>query len=54
MLQTADMVKFAKSQPQPYQHDLSMTQAVNFIKLTAPMREEQPAEAEQTQSAQNQ
>ncbi|MBQ6069174.1 MAG: hypothetical protein IJK84_06695 [Bacteroidales bacterium] len=39
MLQTADMVKFAKSQPQPYQHDLSMTQAVSFVKLTAPQPE---------------
>jgi hypothetical protein len=45
MLQTADMVKFAKSQPQPYQHDLSMTQAVNFIKLTAPHNEAPAAES---------
>lgn len=44
MLQTADMVKFAKSQPQPYQHDLSMTQAVNFVKLTAPHKEAPEAE----------
>lgn len=36
ILQTADMVKFAKSEPQPYQHDLSMTQAVNFVRATAP------------------
>ncbi len=36
ILQTADMVKFAKSQPLPYQHDLSMTQAVEFVKSTAP------------------
>lgn len=36
ILQTADMVKFAKSEPQPYQHDLSMTQAVDFIRATAP------------------
>ena len=50
MLQTADMVKFAKSQPQPYQHDLSMTQAVNFIKLTAPKHEEQPADTDQPKS----
>ena len=52
MLQTADMVKFAKSQPQPYQHDLSMTQAVNFVKLTAPKHEEQPADTEQPKSTQ--
>ena len=50
MLQTADMVKFAKSQPQPYQHDLSMTQAVNFVKLTAPKHEEQPIDNEQPKS----
>lgn len=50
MLQTADMVKFAKSQPQPYQHDLSMTQAVNFIKLTAPKHEEPTTETEQPKS----
>lgn len=36
ILQTADMVKFAKSEPLPYQHDLSMTQAVDFVKSTAP------------------
>ena len=29
--QTADMVKFAKSEPLPYQHDLSMNNAVSFI-----------------------
>ena len=53
MLQTADMVKFAKSQPQPYQHDLSMTQAVNFVKLTAPKHEEQPVDNEQPKSTQD-
>lgn len=42
ILQTADMVKFAKSEPLPYQHDLSMTQAVEFVKSTAP----QPAPTE--------
>ena len=52
MLQTADMVKFAKSQPQPYQHDLSMTQAVNFVKFTAPKHEEHPADTEQPKSTQ--
>lgn len=36
MLQTADMVKFAKSEPLPYQHDLSLTQAVKFIQSTIP------------------
>ena len=36
ILQTADMVKFAKSEPLPYQHDLSMTQAVDFVRAIAP------------------
>lgn len=39
VLQTADMVKFAKSEPQPYQHDLSMSQAVSFVRATAPLSE---------------
>lgn len=34
ILQTADMVKFAKSEPLPYQHDSSMTQAIAFIRTT--------------------
>lgn len=34
ILQSADMVKFAKSQPQPYQHDLALGQATDFIKAT--------------------
>lgn len=34
MLQLADMVKFAKSEPLPHQHDLSLTHAVDFINQT--------------------
>ena len=48
MLQTADMVKFAKSQPLPYQHDLSMTQAVDFVKAIAPKNEPQPSSGDNT------
>ncbi len=33
MLQRADMVKFAKSEPMPYEHDASMKQAVEFVTL---------------------
>ena len=33
-LQAADMVKFAKSQPQPYQHDLALGESTEFIKAT--------------------
>ncbi|MBQ7280701.1 MAG: hypothetical protein IJR13_08300 [Bacteroidales bacterium] len=40
ILRTADMVKFAKSEPQPYEHDRSMTNAIDFIRLTAPVRSE--------------
>lgn len=46
ILQTADMVKFAKSEPLPYQHDLSMSQAVDFVKAIAP----KPAPTENAQT----
>jgi hypothetical protein len=29
------MVKFAKSTPQPYQHDMALNQSTQFIKNTA-------------------
>ncbi|MBP9990905.1 MAG: hypothetical protein KBT45_05705 [Bacteroidales bacterium] len=32
ILQTADMVKFAKSEPLPYEHDRSMNNATEFIR----------------------
>lgn len=35
ILQAADMVKFAKSKPQPYQHDMALNQSINFVKNTA-------------------
>jgi hypothetical protein len=31
MLRTADMVKFAKSEPMPYEHDRSLSDAVDFV-----------------------
>lgn len=37
ILQNADMVKFAKSTPQPYQHDMTLNQATSFITTTASM-----------------
>ena len=37
ILQTADMVKFAKSEPQPYEHDLSMSNARQFVNDTKPV-----------------
>lgn len=45
ILQTADMVKFAKSEPQPYEHDLSMSHARQFVNDTKPLDTvPQPAE----------
>ena len=35
MLHTADMVKFAKAEPQPYEHDQSMTNAKLFVEETS-------------------
>ena len=37
ILQTADMVKFAKSEPQPYEHDRSMADAKQFVESTKPI-----------------
>ena len=53
ILQTADMVKFAKSEPLPYQHDLSMTQAVDFVKSTAPQPAPNPTTASLNTDPQN-
>lgn len=39
MLRTADMVKFAKSEPLPYEHDRSMTQAVELVQTLTPKPE---------------
>lgn len=36
VLTTADMVKFAKSEPLPYEHDRSMSNAVAFVEQTKP------------------
>ncbi len=35
ILRTADMVKFAKAEPQPHEHDLSMKQAQEFVHVTS-------------------
>ena len=35
ILTTADMVKFAKSEPLPNEHDRSMNYAVSFVQETA-------------------
>ena len=35
LLQQADMVKFAKSQPETHEHDLAMQTAINFVRKVA-------------------
>lgn len=40
MLRTADMVKFAKSEPLPYIHDRSLNQALTLVNALAPKKEE--------------
>ena len=39
ILRTADMVKFAKSEPLPYEHDRSLTQAVTLVHTLTPKPE---------------
>lgn len=39
ILRTADMVKFAKSEPLPYEHDRSLTQAVTLVQTLTPKPE---------------
>lgn len=46
ILQTADMVKFAKSEPLPYEHDRSMNEAKQLVVNTIPS-EPQPSENQQ-------
>ena len=46
ILQTADMVKFAKSEPLPSEHDLSMSHAVLFVNETAEIVQRQRRQAE--------
>lgn len=47
ILTTADMVKFAKSEPLPYEHDRSMSNAVAFVQQTAPKPEVEEEEKEE-------
>lgn len=55
ILQAADMVKFAKSMPQPYQHDMALNQGIAFIKQTAALnpQPEPTAESESEPSTPN-
>ena len=49
ILTTADMVKFAKSEPLPYEHDRSMSNAVAFVQQTVPQPVADEAEKEEKQ-----
>lgn len=40
ILRTADMVKFAKHEPASYEHDLSLSSAIEFIKANASLKAE--------------
>lgn len=51
VLQTADMVKFAKSEPLPCQHDQSLRNAADFIRATTPSSATTPATASATTNA---
>ena len=49
---TADLVKFAKSEPMPYEHDRSMNQAVEFVKtLWQSVKPAETANGEEVQNA---
>lgn len=54
VLQTADMVKFAKSEPLPHQHDLSLSQSINFVKAIAPAQASETKDPTSTQNTNNQ
>lgn len=50
ILQTADMVKFAKSEPLPYQHDKSLNDALRFVGITAPQAANEPGATNKEQN----
>lgn len=47
LFRTADMVKFAKAEPQPYEHDQSMKEAKSFVEETFAKVAEQKAKENQ-------
>ena len=51
ILTTADMVKFAKSEPLPYQHDRSMNDAVAFVRSTRPQHTDNETTSSETPNA---
>lgn len=49
LFRTADMVKFAKAEPQPYEHDQSMKEAKSFVEETfAKVKEQQEKENQES------
>lgn len=50
ILQTADLVKFAKAEPQPWEHDRSMSQSVDFVSQTAATTKQRLLQMQQKQN----
>lgn len=53
ILQTADLVKFAKAEPQPWEHDRSMNQSVDFVTRTANATKQRLQQIQLQQKQQN-
>lgn len=49
ILQTADLVKFAKAEPQPWKHDRSMSLSVDFVSNTADATKQRLLQMQQKQ-----
>ena len=49
ILQTADLVKFAKAEPQPWEHDRSMSLSVDFVSNTADATKQRLLQMQQKQ-----
>lgn len=54
ILQTADLVKFAKAEPQPWEHDRSMGLSVDFVAKTATATKQRLQQIQMQQKQQNQ
>ena len=53
ILQTADLVKFAKAEPQPWEHDRSMSLSVDFVSNTADATKQRLLQMQQKQQEKN-
>lgn len=52
ILRTADMVKFAKAEPQPFEHDLALKNATQFVETTSAQSQPQSESSENTDQQQ--